>query len=35
VADVYERRAKGETSLMAVNLYCSAAAYAREGRPFK
>jgi glyoxylase-like metal-dependent hydrolase (beta-lactamase superfamily II) len=35
VADIYERRAKGETSLMAVNLFASAAAYAREGRPFK
>ena len=34
VADLYERRAEGESSLMAVNLYRSAAAYAREGRPF-
>lgn len=35
VAEIYEERAKAETSLMAVNLYSSAAAYAREGRPFK
>jgi glyoxylase-like metal-dependent hydrolase (beta-lactamase superfamily II) len=35
VAEIYERRAKSETSLMAINLYSSAAAYAREGRPFK
>lgn len=34
VADIYETRAKGETCLMAVNLYSSAAAYAREGRAF-
>ncbi|MSP26447.1 MAG: MBL fold metallo-hydrolase [Myxococcales bacterium] len=34
VAEIYRRRAAGETSLMAVNLYRSAAAYASEGRPF-
>jgi alkyl sulfatase BDS1-like metallo-beta-lactamase superfamily hydrolase len=34
VADLYERRADGETSLMAINLFRSAATYAREGRPF-
>jgi glyoxylase-like metal-dependent hydrolase (beta-lactamase superfamily II) len=34
VAAIYEERAAGETSLMAINLYRSAAAYAREGRPF-
>lgn len=33
-AGVYERRAEGETSLMAANLFRSAAAYARAGRPF-
>ncbi len=35
VAAIYEQRAKGETSLMAINLFSSAAAYAREGRPFR
>jgi len=35
VAELYERRAEHESSLMAVNLYNSAAAYAREGRPFR
>lgn len=35
VATIYERRSQGETSLMAINLYSSAAAYARAGRPFK
>jgi len=35
VADVYERRADHATSLMAANLYHSAAAYARDGRPFR
>jgi glyoxylase-like metal-dependent hydrolase (beta-lactamase superfamily II) len=35
VAALYERRAAGETSLMATNLFRSAAAYARAGRPFK
>jgi glyoxylase-like metal-dependent hydrolase (beta-lactamase superfamily II) len=34
VATIYERRASNERSLMAINLYRSAAAYAREGRPF-
>ncbi len=34
VARLYDRRAAGETSLMAINLFRSAAAYAREGRPF-
>ena len=34
VAQLYERRAAGESSLMAVNLYRSAAAYARAGRPY-
>ena len=34
VASLYEQRAAGETSLMARNLFRSAAAYARAGRPF-
>ncbi len=34
VAELYERRAESETSLMAINIYRSAAAYARAGRPF-
>jgi alkyl sulfatase BDS1-like metallo-beta-lactamase superfamily hydrolase len=34
VAALYEQRAAGESSLMARNLFRSAAAYAREGRPF-
>jgi glyoxylase-like metal-dependent hydrolase (beta-lactamase superfamily II) len=34
VAALYERRAGEETSLMAINLYRSAAAYARAGRAF-
>jgi glyoxylase-like metal-dependent hydrolase (beta-lactamase superfamily II) len=34
VAALYEERAAKETSLMAINLYRSAAAYARQGRPF-
>jgi glyoxylase-like metal-dependent hydrolase (beta-lactamase superfamily II) len=34
VAEIYEQRATGETSLMAINLFRSAAAYARDGRPF-
>jgi glyoxylase-like metal-dependent hydrolase (beta-lactamase superfamily II) len=34
IAALYEERAAGETSLMARNLFRSAAAYAREGRPF-
>lgn len=35
VASIYERRAKGESSLMAINLFSSAAAYARAGRPYR
>ncbi len=35
VAAIYERRAEEETSLMAINLFSSAAAYARDGRPFR
>ena len=35
VSEIYEQRAKGETSLMAANLFYSAAAYARDGRPFR
>lgn len=35
VADIYERRADDQDSLMATNLYRSAAAFSREGRPFK
>jgi glyoxylase-like metal-dependent hydrolase (beta-lactamase superfamily II) len=35
VANLYETRARSETSLMAVNLFASAAAYARERRPFR
>jgi glyoxylase-like metal-dependent hydrolase (beta-lactamase superfamily II) len=34
VASIYERRAAGESSLMARNLFRAAAAYAREGRDF-
>ncbi len=34
VSALYEQRAAGEKSLMATNLARSAAAYAREGRPF-
>jgi alkyl sulfatase BDS1-like metallo-beta-lactamase superfamily hydrolase len=34
VAALYERRAGSESSLMASNLFRSAAAYARAGRPF-
>ena len=34
VAALYEKRAEGETSSMAVNLFRSAAAYARAGRAF-
>jgi glyoxylase-like metal-dependent hydrolase (beta-lactamase superfamily II) len=34
VARIYEQRAASETSLMAVNLFRSAAAYARAGRAF-
>jgi glyoxylase-like metal-dependent hydrolase (beta-lactamase superfamily II) len=34
VANVYEKRATQETSLMTINIFHSAAAYARAGRPF-
>jgi glyoxylase-like metal-dependent hydrolase (beta-lactamase superfamily II) len=34
VAGVYDKRAENEQSLMAVNIFNSAAAYARAGRPF-
>ena len=34
VAAIYDRRADTETSLMAVNLMNSAAAYARAGQPY-
>lgn len=34
VAEIYEARADAEESLMATNLFRSAAAYAREGRAF-
>ncbi|HUV51679.1 MAG TPA: hypothetical protein VMW64_01215 [Dehalococcoidia bacterium] len=34
VALIYEQRAASETSLMAIDLFRSAAAYARAGRPF-
>lgn len=34
VIDVYERRSAAESSLMASNIFASAAAYAREARPF-
>jgi alkyl sulfatase BDS1-like metallo-beta-lactamase superfamily hydrolase len=33
-AELYERRASTESGLMSINLYRSAAAYARAGRPF-
>lgn len=35
VAAIYDRRAAAETSLMAINLFASAAAYARDGRPYR
>ena len=35
VAEIYEKRSRKETSLMAINLFASAAAYAREGRPYR
>jgi alkyl sulfatase BDS1-like metallo-beta-lactamase superfamily hydrolase len=35
VGNIYDRRAEAEQSLMAVNLFASAAAYARENRPFR
>jgi alkyl sulfatase BDS1-like metallo-beta-lactamase superfamily hydrolase len=34
VAALYGERAQSESSLMASNLYASAAEYARQGRPF-
>jgi len=34
VAGVYDKRADAEQSLMAINIFNSAAAYARAGRPF-
>ena len=34
VASLYEKRAASETSLMAINIFNAAAAYARAGRPF-
>jgi len=34
VAAIYQQRAQAQTSLMAINLYRSAAAYASEGRPY-
>ncbi len=34
VAAIYDKRAESETSLMTINIYNSAAAYARAGRPF-
>jgi glyoxylase-like metal-dependent hydrolase (beta-lactamase superfamily II) len=34
VASIYENRANTESSLMAINIFHSAAAYARAGRPF-
>jgi len=35
VAALYDLRAESESSLMAINLYRSAAAYARAGRPYR
>jgi glyoxylase-like metal-dependent hydrolase (beta-lactamase superfamily II) len=35
VAAIYERRADAETSLMAINIFRSAAAYASEGRAYR
>jgi glyoxylase-like metal-dependent hydrolase (beta-lactamase superfamily II) len=35
VASLYDRRAEVETSLMAINLFRSAAAYARAGRAYR
>jgi hypothetical protein len=34
VAAIYDKRAAAEQSLMAINIFNSAAAYARAGRPF-
>ena len=35
VAALYDRRAEQEESLMAINIFNSAAAYAKEGRPYR
>ena len=35
VAAIYEQRADGETGLMSINIFNSAAAYARDGRPYR
>jgi glyoxylase-like metal-dependent hydrolase (beta-lactamase superfamily II) len=35
VVAIYEQRADGETGLMSINIFNSAAAYARDGRPFR
>lgn len=35
VAQIYEARAQAESSLMANNIFSSAAAYARAGRPYR
>ena len=35
VAQVYDKRAEGEMSLMAINIFNSAAAYAKAGRSFR
>lgn len=35
VAKIYDRRSDDEEGLMAINLYGSAAAYARAGRPYR
>ncbi len=35
VAAVYDRRADGETGLMSINIFNSAAAYAHDGRPYR
>jgi alkyl sulfatase BDS1-like metallo-beta-lactamase superfamily hydrolase len=35
VASVYDKRAERETSLMAINIFNSAAAYAKAGRAFR
>ena len=35
VAAIYEQRAGDETGLMSINIFNSAAAYARDGRPYR
>ncbi len=35
VATLYDQRAEAETGLMAINIFNSAASYAREGRPYR